>query len=113
MEYTILSCLMNVVFFKVLPVFMWCLRTFSCNIQQMSVAFFKILCFFCLVIYKYIASVSTAASVPGRGMRFFLSKVLRPLMGLTQPPVQRVLGGVLFLQVKELGHIADCSPQFR
>lgn len=59
---------------------------------------------------QYIASVSTAALVPGRGTRFFL---LRPVMGLTKPHVQRVLGGVLFLQVKELGHVADCSPQFR
>jgi len=62
---------------------------------------------------QYIASVSTAALVLGRGTIFFLSKVLRPEMGLTKPPVQRVLEGVLFLQVKELGHVADCSPQFR
>jgi len=62
---------------------------------------------------QYIASVSTAALVPGWSTGFFLSKLLRPVMGLTKPPVQRVLGGVLFLQVKELGHVADCSPQFR
>jgi hypothetical protein len=40
-----------------------------------------------------------------------LHTVQRSALGLTQPPIQWLLGGgAVFTEVKPLGHEADCSP---
>jgi hypothetical protein len=49
------------------------------------------------------------SSSPGRGKIFLLSMSSRPVLRLTQPPVQWVLG-VLSPGVKQPGHEADLSP---
>jgi hypothetical protein len=53
--------------------------------------------------------LDSQGSIPGRGKRFFsISTASRPALGLTQPPIQWVLG-VLSLEVKCPGHEADPS----
>jgi hypothetical protein len=49
------------------------------------------------------------SSSPGRGKNFLFSTSSRPALGLTQPPIQRVLGD-LSPRVKRLGREADHSP---
>jgi hypothetical protein len=48
------------------------------------------------------------SSSPGRGKNFPFSMSSRLVLGLTQPPIQR-LPGALSLEVKRPGHEADLS----
>jgi hypothetical protein len=69
------------------------------------------------LLYVYVLAVSTAtgwtpkgqSSNLGRGKIFLLSTSSRPVLGLTQPPIQWV-SGTLSPGVKRLGREADHSP---
>jgi hypothetical protein len=47
--------------------------------------------------------------IPGRGKIFLFSTASRLALGLTQPPIQSVLGAI-FPGAKRQGHEADYSP---